>query len=235
MDFEDHCWQDVIPPETAALYKDHQRETFVGQYPALLAIDLFNCAYRGGAVPVEEATKEHPLSCGIYAWNALAPTRRLFAAARTARIPIILTTFDTWPNRKPESLRTTKRRRSGNEVDAYRLRAEFEPQLGDILVTKQRASAFFGTPLTAYLTQLGVKTLIIMGTSTSGCVRASTVDGFSYGYHVVLAEECCFDRNQISHKINLFDMHHKYADVMSVEAIIQHLDRAARRPERAIA
>ena len=95
--------------------------------------------------------------------------------------------------------------------------------------TKQRASVFFGTPLVAHLTQLGVQTLIICGESTSGCVRATAVDAYSHGYHVVLVEECCFDRSILSHKINLFDMHHKYVDVMHVDDVVAHLDGMAIR------
>jgi nicotinamidase-related amidase len=94
-----------------------------------------------------------------------------------------------------------------------------------VVLFKQRASAFFGTPLVAHLTQLGIDTIIVCGESTSGCVRASTVDGYSYGYHMVMAEECCFDRSDISHKVNLFDLHHKYADVMRTDEICATLAR----------
>jgi len=97
----------------------------------------------------------------------------------------------------------------------------------DVVITKQRASVFFGTPLMAHLTQLGVQSLIICGESTSGCVRASAVDAYSNGFHVVLVEECCFDRSLLSHKVNLFDMHHKYADVMHVGEVIAHLEALA--------
>ena len=65
--------------------------------------------------------------------------------------------------------------------------------------------------------------MIVCGESTSGCVRASCVDGFSAGYHVTLVEECTFDRSDLVHKMNLFDLHHKYADVMQVEEVIAHL------------
>ena len=80
-----------------------------------------------------------------------------------------------------------------------------------------------GTPLTAHLTQLGIQSVIICGETTSGCVRASAVDAYSHGYHVVLVEECCFDRSLLSHKVNLFDMHHKYADVMHTDEVVAHL------------
>jgi len=98
---------------------------------------------------------------------------------------------------------------------------------GDVVITKQRASIFYGTPLAAHLTQLGVRTVIICGESTSGCVRASTVDAFSYGFHNVVVEECTYDRTMLSHKVNLFDLHHKYADVMHIEDVLAHLDGLA--------
>ena len=93
-----------------------------------------------------------------------------------------------------------------------------------MVITKQRASAFFGTPLQAHLTQLGIETVIVCGESTSGCVRASAVDAYSYGFHVVLVEECCFDRSMLSHKVNLFDLHHKYVDVLHIDQVDAHLN-----------
>ena len=107
------------------------------------------------------------------------------------------------------------------------LKTEFKPQPGDVVITKQRASGFYGTPLMAHLTQLGIKTVIVCGESTSGCVRASSVDAYSNGFHVVVVEECCFDRSMLSHKVNLFDMHHKYVDVMHVDEVVTHLDGLA--------
>ena len=97
------------------------------------------------------------------------------------------------------------------------------------MIYKERASAFFGTPLVAHLRRMGVRSLIVCGESTSGCVRASTVDAYSHGFHNVLVEECTYDRSMLSHKVNLFDLHHKYADVMHVEEVIQHLESMARK------
>jgi maleamate amidohydrolase len=109
----------------------------------------------------------------------------------------------------------------------YAIRPEFKPQQGDVVITKQRASGFYGTPLMAHLTQLGIQTVIVCGESTSGCVRASAVDAYSNGFHVVVVEECCFDRSMLSHKVNLFDMHHKYTDVMHVDEVVTHLNGLA--------
>ena len=138
-------------------------------------------------------------------------------------MPIFYSTGDVRSESKPAFVGATKRVKPSIDASDYAIRPEFKPQSGDVVITKQRASAFYGTPLTAHLTQLGVQTLIICGESTSGCVRASAVDAYSHGYHVVLVEECCFDRSILSHKVNLFDLHHKYADVMHVDEVIAHL------------
>jgi len=225
--FEDHCWQDVVPAETLELYKHYHRELYVGPAPALVAIDLYEMAYQGGALPVSEVSKTYPSSCGENAWNAIAPTQRLFAAARAAGLPIFYSTGETRPDAKPAALRATNRQTNLIADDLFAIRPEFAPQPGDTIIRKARASAFFGTPLIAHLTQLGVQSIVMIGESTSGCLRASAVDAYSNGFHVTLVEECCFDRSMISHKINLFDLHHKYADVMKVGEVVAHLEKSA--------
>ena len=222
-DFEDHCWKDIVTADILDIYSQYRRKTFVGPAPALLAIDLYELVYRGGAKPPAELAKTFPSACGHYAYEAIEPTKRLFAAARAAGLPIFYSTGDTRSESRPEFVGATKRKNSSVDPSDFVIRPEFKPQPGDVVITKQRASAFYGTPLTAHLTQLGVQTLIVCGESTSGCVRASAVDAYSHGYHVVLAEECCFDRSALSHKVNLFDLHHKYADVMHVDEVIAQL------------
>src|SRR5271154_6995549 len=79
-DFEDHCWKDVVTPEILEVYSCYKRKTFVGPSPALLAIDLYELVYRGGAHPPDKIAKDFPNACGHYAYEAIEPTRRLFAA-----------------------------------------------------------------------------------------------------------------------------------------------------------
>jgi nicotinamidase-related amidase len=222
-DFEDHCWKDVVSPDVLDIYSHYARDTFIGPAPALLAIDLYELAYQGGAKPVAELHKTYASSCGEHAHAAIEPTQRLFAAARAANLPIFYTTQDTQPDHAPTRVTATKRRNVPRDPALYAIKSEFKPEPGDVVVPKQRASGFYGTPLLAHLTQLGVGTLIVCGESTSGCVRASSVDAYSNGFHVVLVEECCFDRSPLSHKVNLFDLHHKYADVMHVDEVVSHL------------
>ncbi len=224
-DFEDHCWRDIVSADDLEIYSHYRRRTFVGPAPALLAIDLYELAYRGGPKLPIELVKTNPSGCGRYAYEAIEPTKRLFAAARAAGLPIFYSTGDMRGESKPDFVGATKRVKASVDAADYTIRPDFQPQKGDVVITKQRASAFYGTPLAAHLTQLGVQTVIVCGESTSGCVRASAVDAYSHGYHVVLAEECCFDRSLMSHKVNLFDMHHKYADVMHVDEIIAHLSQ----------
>ena len=226
-DFEDHCWQDVISPDDLKVYSCYRRKTFVGPKAALLAVDLYDVVYRGGPRPPVELANSHPNSCGEYAFAAIEPTKRLFAAARAAGLPVFYSTGDTRAESRPSQVTATKRNKPPVDPADYAIRPEFKPQPQDVVITKQRASVFFGTPLVAHLTQLGVQTLIVCGESTSGCVRATAVDAYSNGYHVVLVEECCFDRSLLSHKINLFDMHHKYCDVMHVGDVVAHLDAIA--------
>jgi maleamate amidohydrolase len=228
-DFEDHCWKDVVSKDVLEIYSHYQRDVFVGPAAALLAIDLYELAYQGGSKPPASLHREYPSSCGEYAYAAIEPTKRLFAAARSAGLPIFYTTMDTRADSLPTRVTATKRRSIPRDPALYAIRPEFKPQAGDVVITKQRASALFGTPLVAHLTQLGIRTIIVCGESTSGCVRASAVDAFSHGFHVVLAEECCFDRSPLSHKVNLFDLHHKYADVLKVDEVVSHLDSQAVR------
>jgi maleamate amidohydrolase len=223
-EFENHCWQDVMSKDILDIYSHYERKTFVGPAPALIAIDLYELAYQGGAAPVAELHRIHPSSCGEYAHAAIEPTRRLFAAARAAGLPVFYSTMDTRADSLPAAVTATKRRRVPLDPSLYAIRSDFKPQPGDVVITKQRASIFYGTPLSAHLTQLGVRSVIVCGESTSGCVRASAVDAYSHGFHVVLVEECCFDRSLLSHKVNLFDLHHKYADVMKIGEVTAHLE-----------
>ncbi len=97
---------------------------------------------------------------------------------------------------------------------------------------KQKPSGFFGTNMASYLTLLGCDSVIVTGTTTSGCVRATVLDAFSLNYRIALAEEGCFDRSQASHAINLCDMNAKYADVVKTVRGAGVLRQAAGRHVR---
>ena len=108
---------------------------------------------------------------------------------------------------------------------------EIDPRLPvedtDHLLVKKFPSAFYGTNLQSMLTGLGVDTTIIVGNSTSGCVRATTCDAISGGFRPVVPSDCVADRAPLSHEVNLFDMDSKYADVMPSGEVLAYLDGLA--------
>lgn len=108
--FEDHCWKDTVDPDILEIYKAYERETFVGRKPALLAIDLYNSAYQGGAKPPIELQAEFPSSCGIHAWEAIEPTVSLFTAVRAIGMPVIYLTSDELTRRRGVKVAATNRK-----------------------------------------------------------------------------------------------------------------------------
>ncbi|MBO9648836.1 MAG: isochorismatase family protein [Variovorax sp.] len=97
------------------------------------------------------------------------------------------------------------------------------PAPGERVVRKNVPSAFFGTDLAPWFTQRGVRTLLVAGCVTSGCVRASVVDAMCWGFRPVVVEDCAGDRAIGPHEASLFDMRQKYADVLSLRALYQQL------------
>src|SRR5580704_13277056 len=100
-EFEDHCWKDVVPEADMRIYAPYARETAVGPRAALLAIDLYNQVYEGGANPPADIAAKYPSSCGIHAHRAVEPTQRLIAAARRAGIAIFFCTQDVRDHARP--------------------------------------------------------------------------------------------------------------------------------------
>src|SRR5262249_19211490 len=107
---------------------------------------------------------------------------------------------------------------------SYHIIPEVAPIDGETVIHKSSPSVFWGTPLIGELTYRGIDTLIVGGESTSGCIRASVVDGCTYRYRMQVVEECVFDRGEASHAINLFDMDQKYADVRPLSDAVEYLE-----------
>jgi maleamate amidohydrolase len=222
-DFEDHCWKDVIPADVLQIYRAYIRELKIGPSPALVMIDQYNLAFEGGARPILDLQKDYPSSCGEHAWASIEPTKRLLAAARAAGLPVFFSTQETRNEALPARSPATLRQKNTFDPKVFEIYHAFAPLPGETIIYKQRASIFYGTAFQAHLSQLGVRSLIFSGESTSGCLRASVVDGYSHGYHASVVEECCYDRSQISHKVSLFDLHHKYADVLNIDTVVANL------------
>ncbi|MCW2696461.1 MAG: Nicotinamidase-related amidase, partial [Modestobacter sp.] len=215
--FEDHCWRDVVPPETLDVYRSYRRTTRIVGRPAVLAVDLFSGVFPDGPMSLPEAVALNPRSCGPYAWAAREPIARLLDLARRSDVPVLFSSQD------PEISRATHRPPSPQDALDLALDPAFGPRPGEAVVPKRRASVFFGTDLAERLTGLGVDTLVLCGETTSGCVRATAVDAYSHGFHVVVVEEAVFDRSPLSHTISLFDLHHTDADVLPLAQVEREL------------
>jgi maleamate amidohydrolase len=177
-----------------------------GARPALLIVD-FVMAYLD---PIS------PLYAGVE--DALASNERLLAAARSAHIPVIFTNVEYEPGgangglfyKKIPALKAFDK---GSDLGCFP--PSLTPAPSDLVVTKQYASAFFGTALAAKLSALGVDTLLITGLSTSGCVRATALDALQSGFAPFVVSDACGDRHSDPHTANLFDLQAKYAEVIS--------------------
>ena len=196
-----------------------------GKRPALLVVDV-NYAFCGDKPePILESIKRWPTSCGEEAWEGVRVIKRLVDAARAKGLPVIFTTNkkrpDMWDNGNWAWKNTRQNeRRTESTVEPSAIIRELGPEPSDILIEKQKPSGFYATPLQSYLTLLGCDSLLVAGTTTSGCVRATVLDAFNSNYRVAVVEDACFDRSQASHAMSLCDMHAKYADIVeSVEVI----------------
>ena len=224
-----HVWEDVIDDEIRQIAGNYETCKGFRSRPALLCIDNYNAVFGDRPEPVLASMQRFPSSCGLAAWEALKPTQRLMAAARSAGIPVIHTTRDDLSQSGRSSLSSTKRvRHDSDSAWDHAFFPELIPTGDELVIRKTRASAFFGTSLIAHLTQMDVNQLIVCGNSTSGCVRASVIEGFMHGFNVAVVEECVFDRNWLSHKVNLFDMNCKYADVVFLKEALAFLEGLTR-------
>ncbi|MCH7605631.1 MAG: isochorismatase family protein [Chloroflexi bacterium] len=205
-----------------------RRPVGFGEKPALLLVDLYRWVFGDEPQPLLEAVKTWPSTCGLAAWDSIPHIQTLLQAARDAGIPVIHMTgldgcgVEGWSTRKgdrrqvdesPEA--ADRRRRQYDIID------EVAPIDGEAVLRKSSPSAFWGTPLVGHLNYLGVDTIITVGESTSGCVRASVVDGCTNRYRMIVVEEGVFDRHEAPHAINLFDMNQKYADVLSLAEVLE--------------
>lgn len=217
-------WEDVLDEQTRELIARRAPRHLLGRRPVIVAVDLYELAFAGGSRPVVELQGEHPESCGVFAWQALPRQVALFEAARARGIPIIHVTYDPRIEADPKRVQPTNRGGRVPGAALYRIKHELEPAEGELVVYKKRASAFFGTPLVAYLNELQIDSLLLVGESTSGCVRASVIEGWSYGYPVVVVGDCTFDRHDLVHQVSLLDMHLKYATVVDLKEAMAMID-----------
>jgi nicotinamidase-related amidase len=189
-----------------------------GRRPALLVVDFVRAYLVRGS----------PLYAGVDA--ARDACLDLLRAARAAGIPVLHTNVQYQPGgrdggvffRKVPALKSFE---AGAHPELAAFAEGLEPAPGETVITKQYASAFFGTSLASTLTSLGVDTVLIAGVSTSGCVRASTLDACQHGFIPLVVRDAVGDRHPAPHEANLFDLQAKYAEVISLQQAREYLGR----------
>lgn len=197
-----------------------------GNRPAVLVVDV-TYGFTGDRLePILEAIQRFPLSSGQSAWKAVHALETLLELARGRKIPIIYTKNAPRRNEVERGAWGSKTAppETSSHIDPDAIVERIAPEEADFVVQKTKPSGFFSTPLASWLIHLGVDTLLVGGGTTSGCLRATVVDAFSYNLRVFVVEECCFDRSPTSHAINLFDMHQKYAEVITLAEARRHLE-----------
>ncbi|WP_259312344.1 isochorismatase family protein [Capillimicrobium parvum] len=189
------------------------RDIGFGERPAVLVVDFQNAV----------TNETQPMGQSPLVASAIPQTQELLEAARRGGAPVVfcatsfqadkqdmppwkITAMDAWINKSWEV-----------EIDERLWRD------GDVLVIKKAPSIFFGTPVVSILTKASVDTVILAGANTSGCIRASTIDSFSYGFRTILPRECVADQGEAPHEANLRDVAIRYADVVPAADVVAYL------------
>ncbi|MFB2600260.1 isochorismatase family protein [Herbiconiux sp. P17] len=201
------------------------RRSGYGDRVAVLVIDAQN--YMVG--PVGDEQIDYPSSCGDIGVQALRNIARLLDAARAAGCPVFYSRYEL--ARDGSDMGGYRRKRELLDSEGWVLEDSFgariadavAPQPGDVVFVKKKPSGFNGTPLTGYLIDRAVDTVIVVGGSTSNCVRATAVDAASLNYRVIVPADAVFDRVAISHRVSLFDLDRQYADVEWTDDVVSVL------------
>ena len=216
-------WDDAISEDDKRRYElaGFGRPSGVGTRPALLIIDVQYRTLGDSPKPFEEALGDYPTAVGEAGWKAAERIERLLEVFRERELPVLYPhvapkeSYDAGTlGAKVPSIMTVREQ-------GYAIPPALAPEPHDVMLPKKHPSAFFGTPLVSYLIDQGVDSLVVTGCSTSGCVRSTVVDGFSYNFKVMVPHDACYDRSETVHQVNLFDMGQKYADVLSTDEIVQ--------------
>jgi maleamate amidohydrolase len=220
-------WRTVATPSDRAVYEaaGYGRRVAPGSRPMLLVVDVTYGFVGRERLPILEAIERYPNACGEAGWRAVEAIAGLLPAARALGRPVVYSAgfaelgvrgVGLWASKHP--------RASEAPADANEIVAEIQPGPSDILLPKTKPSLFHGTPLIDLLVREGADTLVVTGGTTSGCIRATVLDAFSYNYPVLVVEEAVFDRGEMSHAVNLFDLDQKYANVITADDARAYLE-----------
>ena len=187
----------------------------LGTHPVLLVVD-FQTGFTDPHYPLGRFPRVHA---------AVERCAQLLPRARAAGVPIA---FSTTAYSGPREMPRWKVRAVLEDFLHGHPCTAIDPRLldpeHDFVFTKGAASAFFQSPLLTFLHRCGADTILLAGCTTSGCIRATTVDSFSHGFRTAVLEDCCGDGEREAHEANLRDVGRRYADVVSAEHIAKYFE-----------
>lgn len=193
-----------------------RRSQALGRKPALLLVDIIE-GFTNPACPL-----------GSEADSVVAANRSLLHAFRSKSLPVFFTTVVYQNEKQAPVFRQRLPALNVLTPDSKWVKVDHRltPIPGEIVIEKQWASGFFGTDLAAQLSAAGADSLVVTGLTTSGCVRATAVDGMQYDYPVVIPRQAVGDRNPEAHEANLFDLNAKYADVLELKEVLDVVEKS---------
>lgn len=209
-------WRDIFNDTELSGYRagGHGRRIGFGKKTAVVVVDMINLYL----------SPRFALGHGENTPAVIAANKRLLDASRTKGVPVFFSNVGLRRSAAEKGVWGVKVGGSGGiTTEADTIVPELDYKESDIVVTKAKASVFFGTQLASMLVGLSIDTIIVTGVTTSGCVRATVVDGFSNNFRVIVPAECVGDRAALPHKVSLFDMDMKYADVMDLNEVLDHI------------
>lgn len=206
-------WRSVFPESDRLVYDLYRRKERAVPDLArscLLVVDVTE-AFLGPRLPTLEAARQSRTACGLAGWERLPTIRSLQDAFRTRALPVVFAK-PLWAGEAHVGGTT-----AGAAVDTRNdpIPLEIAPDPEEFVVVKSKASAFFGTALPSYFIRNRINTVVLAGSTTSGCVRSTAVDASSYGLDVVVVSDAVFDRSVLSHRVALYELDVKYASVLA--------------------
>lgn len=224
-------WGSIIPEDVREVYVKAgfgKTANWSGN-PALVIIDALWSFIGHERVDVLEAIKEYPTACGNYGWDGLDKIAQVLRFFRDMDLPVIYVCADGRMRNLFGATTRTKSPVSPEDKEAFAIPEIITPLAGEPVVYKTKASGFFRTPLDVLLRKSGVDTVLLAGSTTSGCIRASCVDAYSLGFETILLEDAIWDRSFFSHSVSLFELSMKYASVVDVDTACTRLSEASKK------
>jgi maleamate amidohydrolase len=223
-------WISAIPKKDLNIYtkSGYGRRLKLGKKPALVVIDVTYAFTGDRSEPILKSIKRFPNSCGQNAWRSIPKIKQILELCREKQVPIFYTANGS--KKSSDAGRWRNKNQNTAESDFIKLSSpesivsEIAPTSEDTVIPRLKPSTFFRTNFHKMMQSKNIDTLLVSGGTTSGCVRATVVDAFSYNLSVGVIEECVFDRGEVSHNVNLFDMDSKYANVITLSEAKSYLN-----------